>query len=224
MDNLKASFEQDLISNAWRTSLLGTLSTLYFQEEGLVLVIPSALQKVETYMWSVIVEEGRALLSFISPNVEKEFMIAPTCNGISAMSNGKSSSMAISTAEDMTDVQLEFLRTQLTGTWFYKLDKSPKSHPSQFSIALNADGTFNLRVGPDNFHSVQDGIWRTSPDGQYLVLHTRVYIDQKEHYIAEAISLKSIDFEDMVIGAKSLPRALEAYGGKDLLFLSKARA
>jgi hypothetical protein len=224
LHNLKASFELDLVSNAWRTSMLGTMSTLYFQEDGLVIVIPAALEKVETYLWSLVVDRGHALLSFFSPTHEKAFLIAPTCNGISALANGRNISMNVSSVEEMDGLKQEFLRSQLTGTWHSAIKKSPNAQIAPFSLALNADGTFILGTGPDKYHTEHEGIWHVSPDGQYLILNTRVYSDEKEHYVAEVISLKSVDFEDMVIKAQSLPRALEVYRGKEDLYLSKSKA
>ena len=224
MANLKASFEKDLVSNIWRTNLLGSLSTLYFQDDGLVIVIPAALQKVQTYMWSVEVADGRALLAFFGPSTAKEFMIAPTCSGISATGQGKSTSLLVSAETQMSEAQQDFLRAQLLGFWHYRIEKSRKAYPAQFSLSLLNDGTFRMKTGPDHYHSTYDGVWQMSTDGQYLILYTRVLIGQKEHYVPESISLKSVDFEDMVIDAKSLPRALEAYRGKDQLYLSKARA
>ena len=204
--------------------MLGTMSTLYFQEDGLVIVIPATLEKVETYLWSLIVDRGHALLSFFSPTHEKAFLIAPTCSGITALSNGRNISMNITSVPEITDFQQKFMQTQLTGTWHYEIDKSSNSNAAPFSLSLNADGTFVLGTGPDKYHTEHEGIWLISPDGQYLILNTHVYSDQKENYVAEVISLKSVDFEDMVIEAQSLPRALEIYRGKDMLYLSKAKS
>lgn len=224
MDNLHASFENDLLSNVWQTNILGSMSNLYFEDDGLVTAVPVGTERVESYMWSLVTNQGTASLSLFSPTTEKEFIISPTCNGLSAMSHGKSTPMLISAEVRMTDTELEFVRAQLTGTWHYHAQESETTHPAQSSMTLSNDGTFNLRTGPDSYHSVHEGVWQISQDGRYLILYTQMYIGQERKYVAESIRLKSFDFEDMVIDAQSLPRALQQYSGKQVLYLEKARA
>ena len=224
MTNLQASFERDLVSNIWNTNLLGAASTVYFTSDGNVTVISPTWKKIETYTWSLCVENGRAMLSLKNDSERKDFVISPTCGGLSVSANGKSASMLVNEEVRVSDADVSFLEKQLTGIWNYRVDLTKKGYPAQFALFLRKDGTFILKIGPDKFHSVQQGMWQVTADGRYLVLNTKQYIHGEPQFVAEAINLKSVDFEDMVINAKNLPRALGAYQGKQPLYLSKARA
>jgi len=224
MTNLRASFEQDLLTHVWRTSVLGDVSNLYFQDDGIVLVVSTGSEAVDSYLWSVTDDKGQNVLAFYSPAGNKEFSIAPTCNGISAAAHGKSTPLAISTDEMLSIKQLDFLRLQLAGTWYAETSRSRGVNSVPFSIALNQDGTFTMTNGPDTYHARQEGIWQLSQDGQFLILHTPQYIGDEKKYVAESIRLRSVDFEDMVIDAEILPRELKQYSGKQLIYLTKARA
>lgn len=222
--NLKYSFERDLLSSVWRSSLLGSSSTLYFQEDGLVIAVPVNQERVRTYLWSLKIEDDQTILSLLSPDMEKKYAIAPTCNGISASAGGKLSLLTVMEANVISESNREFMHTQLAGTWDYQARKSKKSPASDFSLSLHLDGTFEISTGPDSFHTSNHGFWQLSPDAHYLILHTRVLSDTSEHFVAEYLDLKSVDFEDMVIGAQVLPRVLSAYRGKDLLYFGKVKA
>ena len=224
LSNLQASMEQDLMSNAWRSNLLGTPSNLYFQEDGLLVAIPEGSGKITTYIWSLHAIHGSARLSLMTPEMDMAFWIAPTCNGLSASSDEKSVQMFISSEEQFSDARHNFLKRQLSGIWHYRNDKSTKSHKAGFSISLHDDGTFSLKTSPDKYHSTNEGVWQITADGQYLILSTYGFVGQKKQYISEAIAVRSVDFEDMVIDARTLPRALEAYEGRQPLYVSKARA
>jgi hypothetical protein len=224
MGNLHYSFTRDLLSHVWKTGMLGEMSSLYFQEDGLVLAKPVGTERVDSYLWSLAVNAGEASLTVFSPTEEKKFVISPTCNGISAALHGKSTPMLISDDVLIQEVELDFLSTQLTGTWQYRTERSGKTAPSGFSMSLKSDGTFRLNTGPDIYHNVQDGVWQISPDGQYLILSTQMYVGENLKYVAETLRLKSVDFEDMVIDAEHLPRFLQEYSGKRLLYLARARA
>jgi len=222
--NLRQSFERDLLSSIWRSSLLGTTSTLYFQEDGVVIAVPVNQERVQTYLWSLSVMEDQAILSLVSSEMERTFFIAPTCNGISALSGGKLSLLTAMEANFISEANRNFMRTQLTGFWICQVRKSKKLPAGDFSLALHQDGSFEVSAGPDSFHTSHKGFWQLSPDGQYLILHTRVLIDSSEHFVAEYVNLKSVDFEDMVIGAQVLPRVLSTYCGNNLLYLEKVKA
>jgi hypothetical protein len=225
MDHLQTSFEQDLLSNIWRTNLLGNMSNLYFQDDGLVIAVPVGSEAVESYLWSLVTTvEGQTTLSLYNPTVEKTFVISPTCNGISATAHGRSTQILISSVERLSAMQLDFMRLQLTGTWYYDPLSSEKTIAAGFSITLNANGTCMLQMGPDSYHSICEGVWRLSQDGRYLILYSEMYVGQEKKYIAESINLYSVDFEDMVIDAAMLPRALQQYQSKQMLYLIKARA
>jgi hypothetical protein len=217
MSNLVESFECDLRSNAWKTNLLGVASTLYFQEDGILIAIPEGLQDVQTFMWSLSTDVCRTLLSICDHQFSRSYIIAPTCSGISATANGKSASMIPEITECLSVQRLDFLRKQLTGVWNYQASKTKKGYPAQLNLSLADDGSFSIAAGPDQFHSIQQGMWQVSPDGQFLVLYSLI----EGSYEAEAINLRSVDFEDMVIDAESLPRSLEPYKSKRPLFLSK---
>lgn len=222
--NLRESFEHDLMSGVWRTNLLGITSTLYFQADGMVISIPVNQERVETYLWSVNVEEDQAILSLLGPDTDRKFFIAPTCSGISAVAGGRATQMTALDVKLLTEAERGFIQIQLAGTWDCNIRKSHRAKASDFSISLHQDGSFAIQTNPDPFHSSHDGLWQLSPDGQYLILHLRVLIGSHAHFVTEYLNLKSVDFEDMVIGAEILPRVLNAHHGKDLLYLEKVKA
>jgi hypothetical protein len=223
MRDITASIEKDLLSHTWKSGMLGYPSTLFFRNDGSVLDIATSDEKVNTWLWTITDGLCGTELRLYRPDDERRFAIAPTCSGISASANGKVSSMLPGSERRKSEQELDFLKTRLTGTWKCDKSKSHKAVLSQFHLTLQGDGTFGLKPGPDLEHSAQKGFWQLSDDGAYLILHTLVYMHNKEHYIAETISLKSVDFEDMVIATHTLPRALGAYEGRKDLYLAKLK-
>jgi hypothetical protein len=224
MENLRASFEQDLVSHVWRTGILGSTANLYFQENGLVTAIPASQDKVDTYTWALADNEGMITLSFYRSSGVKSFVVSPTCDGIATTIRGKAARMLISEEAYLSDTEQEFLLKQITGTWHYIPVKSEKIYQGPLTLTFASDGTFMMQSGPDTFHSDRDGVWHLSNDGNYLILYSRIESSEKTRLVPEVISIKSLDFEDMVIDAKHLPRTMQQYEGRDPLYMSKVRA
>lgn len=222
LGNLQASFEQDLTSNVWRSGILGTQSTLYFGPDGMILAIPDDGSRAENYTWSVIVEDDKALLHVYSHEGAQKYSLAPTCSGLSVNGRGKAMTMEVGNKKQISDATMRFMESRLAGTWEYLPEKGagPKNARS-FTLILNEDGTFKLAQWPDTYHSQKDGIWQLSPDGEYLILFTRMYLNGKERYVAESIQLFSLDFEDLVINGQKLPGSISENTNKQPLYLSK---
>ncbi len=223
--NLQLSYEQDLTTHVWRSGLLGSMSTLYFRDDGLVLVISDNASRAETYTWDVQVDDGRPMLRFFSRNGEKQYCVSPVCSGLSVSIDGKGRTMLFSEEDAINDSKVRMMQSMLTGTWKYqpapreKNSMSPLTLP--FSLSLLTDGTFVLAMEPDTEHSTCQGVWQVSADGDYLVLYMQSYRNGKMEYIPETMPLRSFDFEDLVVAAGPLPRALSAWRGSQPLYLSK---
>lgn len=222
--DLRASIEKDLISNVWKSAILGAESTMYFKDDGLVITVATSGHLMHTYLWSVTLQDNLAVLTVSDPGSRAEFIVAPTCNGISAQREGKLHSLQLSEDVQITPEQHAFLRSQLPGRWHYRSNATRKAYPAGFTISLIKDGSFKMMSAPDTYHSAVHGIWHLSPDGKFLILYTEVNTEDSRKFVPEVIRLKSVDFEDMVIGGENLPRALQPYDGQREIFLSKARA
>lgn len=221
--NVLSNMTYDLTSQVWKSDILGTSATLYFNSDGVLMALPDAPGgRITSYLWSVSSTCcSAAMLTIGDASAESYFILSPTCSGIATMDDIGRQSALVQAHGQLTQVQLVFLRDQLQGTWHYSGAKSRKGHPSAFALCLNADGSFQLKMAPDMFHTAQTGIWQLSPDGQYLLLYTQLYLGDRKRYVAEAINLRSADYEDMVIDARSLPRVLREHAGKQALYLSK---
>jgi hypothetical protein len=221
MRNLKTSVEQDLNAHVWQSALPGKLARLYFQEDGIVLVVPEEEARVESYTWEIIDDDGQVILRLFSQNGEQTFALAPTCNGLIAVMGARAIPMVLDADHQVSEAIVGAMESQIIGTWNLVSKRKARSNPGDLSLRLNTDGTFHLTAGPDVEHSSQEGIWQLAPDGSALILFTKVYIDGHLRYMPEAIDIVQLDYEDMALSTKQLPRILKEYGHLSNLYLSK---
>jgi len=221
--DLRMSFQRDLVSHVWTSNVLGAAATLYFQEDGSLIVVPESTSRIESYLWDVAIQDGQAMLQIIQPDGKLIFGTAPTCSGLCISQAGKCVMMFAGEAEDLSVEHELFLETQLSGTWKYTSGRvNKRSMPLEFTLTLNADGTFTMASGPDSYHSLREGVWQVTPDGEYLILFTSMDGNSGPYYAAEYIPIRSVDFEDLVIGSGQIPKFLDQNNRKHALFLSKS--
>jgi hypothetical protein len=221
-NDLQESFEHDLFSNVWSTTALGPEATLYFQEDGTMLAMPSANASVAQYSWNIEIYEGQAHLYLATSHGMKMFTLAPTCSGLCVSDGGKCMMMSVSTQKKISAERLKFIRSQISGTWKYEPSrKAARKGPAGFTLTLGKDGTFAISTGPDSYHSVLEGTWQLAPDGEYLVIFTKQYGKEQIKYIPESLAILSIDYEDLVLDSQRMPRILEKGSMKESLYLSK---
>lgn len=223
--SLMRNIDKDLTSHVWTTGMLGKASKMYFQEDGSALVLPDGTSDVEIYTWDLESCSGQVYLRIFSRAGDEAFLVSPTCSGLCVSAEGKCAELLLTTDDEVSMERAEFLRLQLTGTWAFDPDRAGKRRGAMpFSLNLQADGTFVLNMGPDHYHTMQDGIWQVAPDGAYLILFTRVVDQGGVRFVAETVSIRSMDFEDLVVEGQGLPRVLKSCGGKQPLYLTKETA
>jgi len=221
--DLRLSFERDLISHAWKSQMLGSAATLYFQEDGSLIVVPEETSRVLSYLWDIGIQDGQALLQIVQPDGKLVFGAAPTCSGLCVSQGGKCVMMFTSEGSELSIEHQNFLRSQLIGTWTYAPHLSNKRKiSSEFTLTLGGEGAFTIASGPDSYHSAQEGVWQLTPDGEYLILFTRMEGNAGIYFAAEYIAIRSVDFEDLVIDSAQMPRLLDQSKKKQPLFLSKS--
>ncbi|MDX1408426.1 MAG: hypothetical protein R3330_09845 [Saprospiraceae bacterium] len=217
---VKESVEADLINGTWTTDLNGNPSSMYFHADGSVETFRKDRKKdiVEVATWEVRMESGEMILTLTAPDgTSRSMRINPTCEGFAAM-DAFGSAVDLYKVNDYNQYVHHQIKRQITGEWSAMAQ-------SDLNVARNihwdfaADGTFELAVGPDAYHSTHQGVWDVAPTGEYIILYFTNRDNPESVYAMELLKVRSVDFEDLVLDGKFMPRMLAEFAnGKTMHF------
>lgn len=217
---VKESVEADLINGTWTTDLMGNPSSMYFHADGSVETFRKGKKKdfVQIATWDVRMVAGEVILNLTARDgAVRTLRINPTCEGFAAM-DAFGAATDLYKVEDYNPYVHHQIKRQITGDWSTTA-QSDLNAARTIQWHFAADGTFELAVGPDLYHSAHQGVWDVAPTGDYIILYFTRRENPESVYATELLKLRSVDYEDLVLDASFMPRMLAEFAnGKTLHF------
>ena len=100
--NLNAGYQSDLQSHVWRSDLFGEPSRIYFQDDGIVYVIPDKSAEVRTFTWQLSLCTENAFLQLYYPEGVRHLLISPTCNGLAVSEKGMANTLTLESENNLS--------------------------------------------------------------------------------------------------------------------------
>ena len=199
--------ENDLTTGTWLTEIDGVESALYFNEDGLVDII-SREYDADAYShqkWQITSDCGHLTLSLYNAEAgQKTYNVLPTCDGF-MLTDRSGNEIPMVKRMDNTRSVVEQMRTQMQGVWESTGPRSRKKNPDmRWKFAEN--GTFALKIGPDQHHSSYEGVWDVAPDARGIILRFASVSSPEQVYATKVLRVHSLDFEDLVLSGEPMAR------------------
>ncbi len=216
---------QDLKTHIWEISSDRGKSLAYFNADQTAVTIPAGSRTgaARSMTWAVGGTDLIPMLILEDEEGWQSYIIAPTCDGLVALS-GMEGVMRLNVHREISVSQTAMLRDQMVGHWQTTPGNNNRKngrHGADVRMIFKADGTYALSAGPDHYHSVHQGRWDISADGEYLFLYKESGLPGGPKYILESVRIVALDYEDMVIDTKKLPRILGEYEGRNTMYLAR---
>lgn len=220
---VKESIEADLTDGTWTTDLLGNPGSMYFHADGSVETFRKDKNKktvVQIDTWEIQVYDGQTILKLTAPDgTTRALRINPTCDGFAAI-DGFGGATDLYKQGNYNALLHQQTKRQLIGNWSAVAQSDLNIHRA-IQWHFNEDGTFEFAVAPDLYHSAHHGIWDLSPNGEYIMLYFTNRDDPEAVFVTELLRVRSVDFEDLVLDAKLLPRPLAEFTSNKAVHFEK---
>jgi len=212
----------DLVSGSWDVRVSGAYGTMYFREDGSADHINTYLdgKQIATCAWSVTIERGEVIANLTYPDGKSEkFALTPTCDGYAVRNiYGKNGTMWKITEQD--ERMLEQSRLQITGHW-ESAGSSKRDRQSAMVWEFDRNGKFRMAMAPDYTHSIMEGIWDLTPDGNNVMLFFTATGAPEAVYAREILKIHGLDFEDLVLAGDTFERLISKTSSASAMHFEK---
>lgn len=196
--------EIDLINGHWSND---EDLHIYFNENG----TSDWLIKTDTGEWTYIVKNWSVHTTETGPSLtleaEGEFMIEPSCEGVILHAPNETQPIVLKFQPIASTNQKQYVTRSLSGAWEHTLtpkqleelgffyNDNLKYARSKVYVSFDKNGSFSKElICPDTSLNIKEtGIWKISPDGQYLMLSGLAGSENR------VLRLKYIEMDEMVI-------------------------
>lgn len=226
----------DLVSGTWQCETVSVYATsmhvLQFGENGYAYWLTGeggAPGECLRYSWTLVEEKGKVYLYLRNKQTERAFSLESTCEGLNLQEQGTATVLAFRFQQAISTDSLARIVKQLTGKW----EHSPtapdifveeglcatreQAISAVFRYSFRPDGTFSKGLHSDELgiDLIDEGRWRLSGDGKYLLLER---FEADAPYV-ETIQIKYLNLDELVLcQIPAFNRAVASRASRDLFF------
>ncbi|MBV6427240.1 MAG: hypothetical protein KIPDCIKN_01755 [Haliscomenobacter sp.] len=226
----------DLVSGTWQCENVSVYATsmhiLQFGENGYAYWLTGeggAPGECLRYSWTLAEEKGQLYLYLRNKQTHRTFTLESTCEGLNLQEQGSATLLAFRFQQAISTDSLARVIKQLTGKW----EHSPlapdifveeglcatreQAISAVFRYSFRPDGTFSKGLHSDELgiDLIDEGRWRLSGDGKYLLLER---FEADAPYV-ETIQIKYLNLDELVLcQIPAFNRAVASRASRDLFF------